>query len=237
MRRKIHHKNRKSFCHIACDSPDKPCPRSVYSARRCQMLCLAFRLDFQLFWSSIIVTIFSNRVAPDTASDYDFQLSFLQNGCLHIRTDLSSSYRRDSPVKDAWFTIPSPQDTSFIKWDYIAHVYDHSVTRQNIGCRNKNFCSSLFSHTFFMFKDMLRARSPTDFLCVHSSSNSPIPSRNMAEPVLCKSPRSTDTPIAVASTGTLSSVWPDIESFSDILDHFKSKPYFSHRIGKSNFPP
>ena len=47
---KIHHKNRKSFCHIACDSPDKPCPqkRIWYQTVR-QMLCLAFQIGFQLF--------------------------------------------------------------------------------------------------------------------------------------------------------------------------------------------
>ena len=64
-------------------------------------------------------------------------------------------------------------------------------------------CPSLTSHTLVMFKDMLRARSPTDFLCVHSSRISPTPSRNMTEPAVSKSLLIIETPIAVASrTGT-----------------------------------
>ena len=41
--------------------------------------------------------------------------------------------------------------------------------------------SSVFSHTFSTFSDIILARSPTDFLCVLSSSSSPIPRRNMTE--------------------------------------------------------
>ena len=62
---------------------------------------------------------------------------------------------------------------------------------------------SVTSHTFVVCKDMLRARSSTDFLWVHSSNSSPISSKNIMEPAVVKSLRSTDTPIAVASsTGT-----------------------------------
>ena len=63
--------------------------------------------------------------------------------------------------------------------------------------------SSCTSQTLLLFKDMLRARSPTDFLCVHSSRISPILSRNITEPAVPISPRNIDTEIAVASsTGT-----------------------------------
>ena len=63
--------------------------------------------------------------------------------------------------------------------------------------------SAVCSQTLSTFSAMLRARSATDFLCVHSSSVSPTPSRNMMEPAVAKSPRSIDTAMAVASsTGT-----------------------------------
>ena len=42
-------------------------------------------------------------------------------------------------------------------------------------------CPPLTTHTLSMFKDMLLARSPTDFLCVHSSKISPMPNRNITE--------------------------------------------------------
>ena len=44
-----------------------------------------------------------------------------------------------------------------------------------------------------MFRDMLLARSPTDFLWVHSSSISPTPSRYMTEPAVSKSDRRMET--------------------------------------------
>lgn len=36
---------------------------------------------------------------------------------------------------------------------------------------------SFFSHTLLILSDILRAKSPTDFLCVHSSKSSPTPNR------------------------------------------------------------
>ena len=70
-----------------------------------------------------------------------------------------------------------------------------------VGTRTS--CPSLTSHTLVIFKDMLRARSPTDFLWVHSSRISPMPSRNMTEPAVSKSLLIIETPMAVASrTGT-----------------------------------
>ena len=62
-------------------------------------------------------------------------------------------------------------------------------------------------HTFPTFNDILLARSSTDFLCVHSSRISPIPSKNMIEDAVLISLLSIDTPIAVpSSTGT--SIFP-----------------------------
>ena len=59
------------------------------------------------------------------------------------------------------------------------------------------------SHTLLILSDILLARSPTDFLCVHSSSISPMPSINIIEPAVPMSSLRMDTPIAVASrTGT-----------------------------------
>ena len=62
---------------------------------------------------------------------------------------------------------------------------------------------SVSSQTLSMLSDIDCARSATDFLCVHSSRMSPMPSRNIIEPAVSKSPRSIETVIAVASsTGT-----------------------------------
>ena len=71
----------------------------------------------------------------------------------------------------------------------------------------RSSCSPIFCHTLLTFRDMVRARSSTDFLCVHSSRSSPTPSRNMTEEAVSISPRNTETPIAAASrTGT--SIFP-----------------------------
>ena len=59
---------------------------------------------------------------------------------------------------------------------------------------------SVFSHTFSIFRERLRARSPTDFLWVHSSNSSPIPRRNMMEPAVSKSLLASDTITAAASS-------------------------------------
>ena len=53
--------------------------------------------------------------------------------------------------------------------------------------------------TFSIFKDILPARSLTDFLWVHSSRISPIPSRNVTELAVPKSRRSMEIPMAAAS--------------------------------------
>ena len=62
---------------------------------------------------------------------------------------------------------------------------------------------SFFSHTLLILSDILRAKSPTDFLCVHSSKSSPTPNRNIIEPAVLISPLIMETLMAVASkTGT-----------------------------------
>ena len=65
--------------------------------------------------------------------------------------------------------------------------------------------SPSFFHTFSTFKDMLLARSATDFLWVHSSRISPTPSSSIMELAVLTSPLIRETLIAVASsTGTSS---------------------------------
>ena len=63
---------------------------------------------------------------------------------------------------------------------------------------------STFCHTLLILRDMLLAKSPTDFLWVHSSKSSPIPSRNITEPAVSKSRRTMDTIMAVASRSSTS---------------------------------
>ena len=64
-------------------------------------------------------------------------------------------------------------------------------------------CSPWQSQTFPTFKDILLAKSSTDFLWVHSSKISPIPRRNIIEPAVFILFLAIETPIAVASrTGT-----------------------------------
>ena len=62
--------------------------------------------------------------------------------------------------------------------------------------------SGVLSQTRSMLSDMHRARSSTDFLCVHSSKSSPSPSRNITEPAVPKSPRSMEIPIESASSSS-----------------------------------
>ncbi len=62
------------------------------------------------------------------------------------------------------------------------------------------------THTLSTLRLMVRARSATDFLCVHSSRISPILSMNMIVEAVSVSPRRTDTVIAVASRTATSSL-------------------------------
>ena len=106
----------------------------------------------------------------------------------------------DSPVRDAWLTIPSPAVT----------IPSNGITvpiwilTSSPGLIWSEFTRtsppSVTSHTLLTLRDMLLARSSTDFLCVQSSRISPKPNRNITEDAVEKSPRKMDTPIAVASS-------------------------------------
>ena len=105
----------------------------------------------------------------------------------------------DSPVIDAWFTIASPEST----------MPSSGITLPTrTETRSRTSVPSTFCHTFSIFKDMLPARSLTDFLWVQSSRSSPIPRRNITDPAVLKSHRSMDTVIAVASRTSTSSFLP-----------------------------
>ena len=114
----------------------------------------------------------------------------------------------DSPVIDAWFTIASPESTmpsSGITLPTRTETRSPSLISE-IGTSTSP--SSVFCHTLSIFKDMLPARSLTDFLWVQSSRSSPIPRRNITDPAVLKSHRSMDTMIAVASRTSTSSFLP-----------------------------
>ena len=66
------------------------------------------------------------------------------------------------------------------------HMDDHFITGENAVRRYEHFLAILARQTLTMFKDILLARSPTDFLWVHSSKISPIPNRNIMEPAVLK---------------------------------------------------
>ena len=69
------------------------------------------------------------------------------------------------------------------------------------------------SQTFSTPKDIVLARSSTDLLCVHSSSNSPKPSMNITDEAVELSPLINDTAIAVASSKDVS-ILPFITALS-----------------------
>ena len=108
-----------------------------------------------------------------------------------------------SPVIADWFTIASPSQTMPSNGMMLPIC---TTTRSPISTSSEGTsfsASSFLTHTFSVLRDMLRARSPTDFLCVQSSSSSPTPNRNMIDPAVLKLPRRIETVIAVASsTGT-----------------------------------
>ena len=109
----------------------------------------------------------------------------------------------DSPVREAWFTIASPSAIKPSNGTTFPICTTTISPAWILSASTNTSVPSLRSHTLPVFRDMVRARSSTDFLWVHSSSSSPIPSRNITEPAVEKSPRKMETPIAVASrTGT-----------------------------------
>ena len=129
----------------------------------------------------------------------------------------------DSPVNDAWLTIASPSTTTPSNGIiFPICMWTISLASISLDGTKISWSSSTF-HTLSIFKDMLFARSSTDFLCVHSSRISPIPSKNMIEDAVLISLRMIDTPIAVpSSTGTSilpwASVWiPSYIYFKDLI--------------------
>ena len=163
--------------------------------------------DFNFSDSSIIVTIFSKRLEPPTS--FTRIVSSPSSTTVPAYAVLSSVLRigTDSPVKDAWLTIASPFVTTPSNGMTLPICTTISSPASIWVVGTKTSCPSLTIHTLLTFKDIVLARSSTDFLWVHSSSSSPMPSMNMIEPAVLKSLLKSDTPIAVASnTGT--SIFP-----------------------------
>ena len=103
---------------------------------------------------------------------------------ISLKEDFADSYLLRAEILLGWFTIASPANTvpsngmtlpmcttmlsPCLIWEYGTRISP----------------SSVLSHTFSTLSDMILARSPTDFLCVQSSNNSPIPRRNITEPAV-----------------------------------------------------
>ena len=106
----------------------------------------------------------------------------------------------DSPVSEAWLTATSPETIS--PSNGITLPVRTTMRSPEAICDSGTETSvpSFWSHTRLTPSDMVRARSSTDFLCVHSSSSSPSWSRNMTEPAVPKSRRAMDTPMDRASS-------------------------------------
>ena len=107
---------------------------------------------------------------------------------------------------DAWFTLAAPPVTlpSSGIMEPMRTMMVSPTFISRTGARTS--CpSSVLVQTWSTLRDMVRARSSTDFLWVHSSRSSPICSMNMMEPAVGNSFRAMATVIAVASrTGTSS---------------------------------
>ena len=79
--------------------------------------------------------------------------------------------------------------------------------------------SPVFTHTLSTLSDIAPARSATDFLCVQSSSISPIFSINITDAAVLKSRRRSDTVTAVASSTATDSL-PLRSAFSPCFIYF-----------------
>ena len=161
--------------------------------------------DFSFSDSSIIVTIRSNRVEP--AAFFTRMVISPSSRAVPAYTYMPFSFftGRDSPVMDAWLIMASPDSTTPSRGITVPTC---TTTRSPSFMDERGTSTSesaVFCHTLLILRDMLRARSPTDFLWVHSSKSSPTPRRNMTEPAVSKSRRSRDTPMAVASSTSTSS--------------------------------
>ena len=161
--------------------------------------------DFSFSDSSIISTIFSYREEPPTF--FTAKTNSPSSKTLPAYRYPPAAFRtgRGSPVREDWFTIPSPSSTTPSK-GMIFPMRTITWSPSSIFLESTSTsCSPLFNQTFSVFKAILRARSPTDFLCVHSSNISPTPRRNMTEEAVLKSLRKTEMPIADASNTATSS--------------------------------
>ena len=108
----------------------------------------------------------------------------------------------DSPVSDAWLTITSPSSMVLSKGirPPMRTAMRSPVLTWFKGTRTSP--DGVLSQTRSMFRDIQRARSSTDFLCVHSSSSSPSSSRNITEPAVAKSRRTMEIPMDSPSSSS-----------------------------------
>ena len=91
------------------------------------------------------------------------------------------------------------------------------------------------THTLSTFRLMVRARSSTDFLCVHSSRISPILSMNIIDDAVSVSPRRTETVMAVASRTATSSrlCHSDFTPRAKYCEHFTTQIAARHGAGRN----
>ena len=191
-------------------------PPSVYGtseSARCS--ALLSRPDLSFSDSSIILTILSYLLFPP------FCLTRIVSPPSSItvpaNTDIPSFFATgtDSPVSEAWLTIASPCVTTPSKGIILLTRTIISSSFLIVFTGTNTSVSAVFNQTLLTLSDIVLARSPTDFLCVHSSIISPMPRRNITEPAVLKSFLNIETPMAVASsTGT--SILP----FASVLTPF-----------------
>ena len=156
-------------------------------------------VDLSCSDSSIMVTIRSNRVAP--AAFFTHSVISPSSMAVPAYTYMPSSFftGTDSPVRLAWFTMASP-DTTTPSSGITFPICTVTISFSRILERGTSTSvPSTFCHTLVILRDILLARSPSDFLWVHSSKSSPIPKRNITEPAVSKSLLTMETIIAVAS--------------------------------------
>ena len=176
-------------------------------------------LDFIFSDSSIIFTIFSNLLSFPTL--LTVIVSVPSSITVPAYTDAPSAFLTAvaSPVSDAWLTSASPSATTPSNGMTLPICTTTCSPVSISSTDTRTSVPSTFFHAFVTCKDRLLARLSIDFLCVHSSSSSPKPSRNMIEPAVSVSFLKTDTAIAVASsTGT--SIFPFRSVFTPSFIYF-----------------
>ena len=182
--------------------------------------------DFSRSDSSIMVTIFSKRLEPLISFTRRVDFPFF-----HHRAGVDVAVPRicgtgsASPVRgrliDHGLALCHRTVT---KESHFPYVPGPGLLPEPRAPGTSTSCPSRTSHTLLMFKDILLARSSTDFLWVHSSRISPTPSRNMMEEAVLILPRTMEMAMAVpSSTGT--SIFPFARGLKAVFDIF----YGSHR--------